>query len=60
MHRILADEGNNLVLYYRNFFLDNHDDKVQMSKFATKFLDMQFNRLSDYSHQISYYNGISR
>jgi hypothetical protein len=47
MHRILADEDNNLRSYYRSFFIDNPDDKRQFSKFTVKFNDSQLSRRSN-------------
>lgn len=59
IHRILADNSNNLKQHFRFFFIDNPDDKKQFSKFSVKFNDNQFQRHSDYSHKVNYYNDIT-
>lgn len=59
MHRILADQNNNLKHAYRDFLLDNPEDLNQISKFAVRFEDMQFNRFSTVSHKMDYFSGVT-
>jgi len=59
MHRVLADEQNNLVAFYSHFLMDNHEDRECFSKFAVNFSDNQFNRLSESEKQLSYYSNVT-
>ena len=59
MHRILGDHSNNLKQAYSMFFVDNQEDRKQLSKLAVKFSNHRLQRRSKFSHLISYFNDIT-